>query len=95
MSANDVIYAPIAPGVPDDELSDLVKQIMNNPTNRKLLDSISDQIVDLFGRHGITDEQGIVDAVYKKIRVLEGNMICGIIVLHTMIVPRISRLGQT
>jgi hypothetical protein len=66
MSADDIIYAPI---VPADELRDLVKRIMRNPSNRK----VSDRIVDLFGRHGVFDEQEIVDAVYRTIKELEAN----------------------
>lgn len=69
---DDLIYAPI---VPADELRDLVKKIMSNPTNRKILDTVSDHIVDLFGRHGIYDEQEIVDAVYRTIKEIEGNML--------------------
>ena len=68
MSIDDLIYAPI---VPPDELRELVKKIMNNPSNRKILDQVSDRIVDLFGRHGIYDEQEIVDAVYRAIKDLE------------------------
>lgn len=68
MSADDIIYAPI---VPADELRDLVKRIMRNPSNRKVLDNVSDRIVDLFGRHGVFDEQEIVDAVYRTIKELE------------------------
>jgi hypothetical protein len=70
MSADDIIYAPI---VPADELRDLVKRIMRNPSNRKVLDNVSDRIVDLFGRHGVFDEQEIVDAVYRTIKELEAN----------------------
>jgi hypothetical protein len=78
MNADDIIYAPI---VPADELRELVEKIMNNPTNRKILDMVSDRIVDLFGRHGIFDEQEIVDAVYRTIKEIEGHMII-------IIVPR-------
>ena len=69
-NVDDIVYSPIVPG---DELRKLIKKIMDNPTNRKLLDEISDHIVDLFGRHGITEEQVIVDAVYRKIRELESG----------------------
>lgn len=71
MSADDIIYSPI---VPPEELRELVKKIMSNPTSRKVLDTVSDRIVDLFGRHGIYNEQEIVDAVYRAIKELEGEM---------------------
>lgn len=70
MNADDLIYAPIVPG---EELRELVKKIMNNPANRKVLDAVSDRIIDLFGRHGIHDQQQIVDAVYRTIKEIEGD----------------------
>lgn len=71
MSADDIIYAPIVPG---EELRELVKKIMKNPTNRKILDAVSDHIVDLFGRHGVYDEKEIIDAVYRTIQEVEGSL---------------------
>lgn len=71
MSADDIIYAPI---VPADQLRDLVKKIMQNPTKREVLDMVSDNIVELFGKHGVHNEQDIVDAVYRTIKELEGNL---------------------
>ena len=68
MNIDDLIYAPI---VPADELRVLVKKIMDNPSNRKILDQVSDHIVDLLRRHGVYDEQEIVDAVYRAIKDLE------------------------
>ncbi len=72
MGIDDTLYGPIVPG---DELRELVKKIMDNPMDRKLLDQVSDHIVDFFGRHGITNEQEIVDAVYRKIKEIEGSII--------------------
>lgn len=71
MSADDILYAPI---VPAEELRELVRRIMKNPTNRKLLDTISDHIVDLFGKHGVSDQQEIVDAVFRTIKEIEGSL---------------------
>jgi hypothetical protein len=71
MTPDDLIYSPISPV---ENLRDLVKKIMDNPTNRKILDSVSDHIVDLFARQGITDEEKIIDSVYQEIQNLENTM---------------------
>jgi hypothetical protein len=71
VSPDDLLYSPI---VPDDQLRELLKRLMQNPTNRKVLDTVCDQIIEFFGRHGITEEQEIVDAVYRKIREIEGEI---------------------
>lgn len=69
MSIEDALYSPI---IPADQLKKLVKRLLNNPTDPKLLDQISDEILDLFSRHGIHDEKEIVDAVYQTKKELIG-----------------------
>lgn len=71
---DDLLYSPILPTVPKEELRDLVKKIMSNPTDRKIMDAVSDSIVDLFHRHGIHNEQVIVDEVYRNIQDIERDL---------------------
>jgi hypothetical protein len=79
MSPEDALYSPI---VPADKLRELVKRLLSNPNDTDLIDQISDEIIDLFVRHGVTDEDDIIDAVYRTKRELDGYL------LHT---PEIGR----
>jgi hypothetical protein len=70
MTVEEALYSPI---IPADELKRLVKRLLSNPADPKLLDQISDEILDLFSRHGIDDEKEIVDAVYQTKKELTGS----------------------
>ena len=65
MNPDDPIYSPI---FPEEELKDLVRRIMPRPSNEATIEEISSDIVDLFKKHDITDQETIIDTVYRKMK---------------------------
>jgi energy-coupling factor transporter ATP-binding protein EcfA2 len=78
MTPDDILYSPISNDLAD-ELKKLVKKVMKNPSDKRLLDSVAADIVDLCRRHGITQEDQMVDRVFDAIADLEGKVLDDIV----------------
>lgn len=74
MTTDDILYSPIGNDPLRDELKRLVKKVMKNPSDKGLLDSVAADIVDLCRRHGVTQEDQMVDRVFDAIADLEGKV---------------------